>query len=247
MIENVKIWCEELRETLISKGFKAYSIASSSGIAIEGFVKRSASLEAPIVYVSSGVHGDEPAGPLAIERLVANDFFHSDLSWIVCPMLNPSGHMAGTRENAEGIDLNRDYYFLKSTEVQGHVAWLETQEAPSLMLSLHEDWESSGYYFYEINTQGDQPTKARTLMDCLDKTMLREADSTVDGHEVREPGWIYHEAIADEFQCWPEAIFMAKKMGCPVSLTMESPSSSELEKRIVLQMEFVRTAVSIWT
>jgi protein MpaA len=59
------------------------------------------------VLVVGCIHGDEPGGIViarALERLVPRDL---DL-WIV-PNLNPDGVAAGTRRNAHGVDLNRNF------------------------------------------------------------------------------------------------------------------------------------------
>ena len=69
-----------------------------------------------------------------------NDHFDPDTRWTLCPAINPTGLAAGTRDNASGIDLNRDYLQRQSPEVQAHARWLECRDAPNLFLSLHEDW-----------------------------------------------------------------------------------------------------------
>src|SRR3569623_1605664 len=59
------------------------------------------------LYLSAGIHGDEPSGPLALlELLKANNWPLANL-WIV-PCLNPTGFRLNQRENAEGFDLNRE-------------------------------------------------------------------------------------------------------------------------------------------
>src|ERR1700722_19653910 len=65
--------------------------------------------KAPSFYLSTGIHGDEISGPLAlIEMLRLPDFFR-DFNTVIFPILNPDGLARGIRENAAGIDLNRDY------------------------------------------------------------------------------------------------------------------------------------------
>jgi len=242
---DLNAWSKELRGQMLSAGFEPSLITEVKGFSIEGFVRYSKSNDAPLVYLSSGIHGDEPAGPLAIQNMLRESLFSKDLSWLICPMMNPTGHMKGVRENYQGIDLNRDYFHCISSEIQGHVAWLENLAIPDIMLSLHEDWETTGYYFYEINTRKEEGDGASKLMTALDQKMSRERSLIIDDHKVREPGWIYHEAIADEFEAWPEAIYLSDR-GCTTSLTMETPSSLELEQRVDLQMEFIQRAVEIW-
>src|SRR4051812_31845464 len=45
----------------------------------------------PKIYLSTGIHGDEPAPPWALLRLVQEGFFDDRCSWFVCPLLNPMG------------------------------------------------------------------------------------------------------------------------------------------------------------
>ena len=69
------------------------------------------------VYLSTGIHGDEPAGPLAALQLLRENHWPADAALWLCPCLNPSGFALNRRENSAGIDLNRDYRHLQSAEV----------------------------------------------------------------------------------------------------------------------------------
>lgn len=63
----------------------------------------------PRCYLSAGIHGDEPAGLVALRDLIRDNAWPDDLNLGICPCLNPQGCELGTRENAAGLDLNRDY------------------------------------------------------------------------------------------------------------------------------------------
>lgn len=196
----------------------------------------------PTVYLSAGIHGDEPAGPLALLQLVGEGAFGPGGNWVLCPALNPTGLAAGTRENAVGEDLNRDYWTRRNPEVASHAAWLQGRRVPDLFISLHEDWETSGFYFYEINCCQDRPERARSILEAVAPWFLPEPCSCIDDHDVRDRGWIYHVAEADMPECWPEAIFLAK-LGCPVSFTFETPSTAELSSRVAAHAAAVRAAL----
>jgi len=197
------------------------------------------------IYLSAGIHGDEPAGPLAILRLLREgDLFAAGHDWTLCPALNPQGLRAGTRENAQGIDLNRDYQRRASAEAAAHAAWLLDRPPPGLFLSLHEDWETTGFYFYEINLHDDQPARARSILAAASAAVPIEAVMKIDGHTVREAGWIHHAAEADLPDEWPEAIFLAKN-GCPLSFTFETPSTAAaLDARVAAHVAAVRAALA---
>lgn len=184
----------------------------------------------PVVYISAGMHGDEPAGPLAVLEMMEAGWFPGDFHWLVCPALNPGGLALGTRENREGRDLNRDYLLQQSLEISAHARWLSRKPLPSLFVSLHEDWETEGFYFYEINLGADDPTRYESIIGSVAPFFPVESGPDIDGHEARAPGWIFHCAEADLPDEWPEAIWLAKK-GCPLSFTFETPSQAGLAQR----------------
>lgn len=195
------------------------------------------------VYLSAGVHGDEPAGPLALLELVKGGLLGAPCSWYICPLLNPTGMAVGTRENAEGVDLNRDYLKQRTVEVKSHVAWLDGKVL-DFAISLHEDWESTGFYFYEINQVEDRPQRYKRMVEAVSSVMPMEPNIEIDDHKVRELGWIYHRSEADEPSNWPEAIFLAKQ-GCPLSFTFETPSAVALELRVSAHQRAVRAALKL--
>jgi protein MpaA len=62
------------------------------------------------ILVIGCVHGDETAGIRVARRLEASRPLPRAALWIV-PSLNPDGVAAGTRGNAHGVDLNRNFPF----------------------------------------------------------------------------------------------------------------------------------------
>ncbi len=193
------------------------------------------------VYLSAGMHGDEPAGPIALLKMMQASYFSERIHWVICPALNPSGLASSRRENADGVDMNRDYWTLTTQEVAAHTDWLNSQPAPDLAVSLHEDWETSGFYFYEINLGEDDPERAADILADVRPWFPAEAESMIDGHECRELGWIFHAAEPDLHEGWPEAIYLAK-MGCPLSLTFETPSQGKLADRVAAHCAAIRVA-----
>jgi protein MpaA len=62
------------------------------------------------VLVVGCIHGDECAGVRIVNRLLARRPRHFVDLWAV-KTLNPDGRAAGTRQNARGVDLNRNFPF----------------------------------------------------------------------------------------------------------------------------------------
>lgn len=67
--------------------------------------------DAPVVLIFAGIHGDEPASATVAERLVDALSEHppTDRRVVLLPVANPDGLAAGTRVNARGVDLNRNF------------------------------------------------------------------------------------------------------------------------------------------
>jgi protein MpaA len=62
----------------------------------------------PTVVLVSTMHGDEPATRQILQSLVDGAPVRGLDLWVV-PTYNPDGLAAGTRHNAHGVDLNRNY------------------------------------------------------------------------------------------------------------------------------------------
>jgi protein MpaA len=85
------------------------------GTSVQGrgiFAHRMGNDEASIKAVVIGnMHGDEPAGVQVARSIIARGTVrHIDL-WVV-PTMNPDGLAAHTRQNAHGVDLNRNWRHL---------------------------------------------------------------------------------------------------------------------------------------
>lgn len=195
------------------------------------------------IYVSAGIHGDEPAAALAAATLVRENQWPRDANLWLCPCLNPSGFPLNTRENAEGIDLNRDYLQPSSAEVSAHVEWLGTQPNFDLALCLHEDWESAGFYCYELNPD-NLPSLCETIVDTVRPVCPIEHAAIIDGREATAPGIIRPRIDPRGRPQWPEAFYllMAKTR---LSYTLESPSDYPLSIRVAALVEATRTAVGL--
>jgi protein MpaA len=62
----------------------------------------------PTVVLIAGMHGNEPAPTAILRTLRDGKSVHGIDLWLV-PRYNPDGLAAGTRRNARGVDLNRNY------------------------------------------------------------------------------------------------------------------------------------------
>lgn len=193
------------------------------------------------LYLSSGIHGDEPAGPLALLDLLRSDLFPEDADLWIFPCLNPAGLEAGTRTNPAGIDLNRDYNHRQSAEVRAHLNWLENGPSFDLAVMLHEDWEAAGFYLYELNPDG-HPSQASAIVEAVSRVCPIETATLIDGRPCDGSGVIRPATDPLARPDWPEAFWLLQNR-CRQSLTLEAPSDFPLATRVAALSAAVRCAL----
>jgi protein MpaA len=196
----------------------------------------------PRIYLSAGIHGDEPAPPLALLELLEAGVFDTRANWFLCPMLNPNGLARGIRENADGLDLNRDYKDLQSAEARAHVGWLVRQPNFTVTLSVHEDWESVGYYLYELNPD-QRPSLAEPIIAAVTAACPIDQSPLIDGRESK--GGILRP-VSDPLlrEKWPESIYL-RANHTTLTYTIESPSAFPLAQRIAAHRAALETAITL--
>lgn len=183
-------------------------------------------------YLSAGIHGDEPAGPLAVLSLLRENRFPADAELWICPCLNPRGFRMNRRTNPEGIDLNRDYNHRRSHEVRAHLEWLGTLPRLDLTVLLHEDWESAGFYLYELNPDALPPvTLAADIIQQVSRVCPIETAAWIDGRPSNGAGVIHPPTDPAARPDWPEAFWLLQNRSRR-NLTLEAPSDFPLSVRV---------------
>lgn len=94
---------------------------------------------APSIAIATGVHGDEPAGPWAVLSLLEDGLLDARFSYRIWPCTNPSGQAAGTRETAEGADINRSFSGTGSTPESRSIISATHGRHFTLSIDVHED------------------------------------------------------------------------------------------------------------
>lgn len=192
------------------------------------------------IYISTGVHGDEPAGPLAARQLLHDNNWPEDAEIWLLPCLNPLGFVHNRRENPEGKDLNRDYRHLETAEVRAHIAWLERQAAFDVYLCLHEDWESHGFYLYEQNPDG-QPSFAETMIARVAEVCPIDVSPMIEGREANG-GIIRPNLDPANRPQWAEAFYLISHKS-RLGYTLEAPSDFPLDTRVRALVTAVHVAL----
>jgi hypothetical protein len=222
------------------RGFRIERYGGVAGHPLLALTKRTTGRR-PRVYLSAGVHGNEPAPPLALLHLLGQDFFDARAVWFLCPLLNPAGFARGSRENADGLDLNRDYKTRHAAETRAHVGWLRRQPNFDLAICLHEDWEAGGFYLYELNPKSHR-SAARPMLEAVAAVCPIETATVIDGRPIDEPAIIRPLADPNLRELWPESIYLRAHHD-PLGYTIETPSALPLATRIAALSAAVAAAL----
>lgn len=142
-------------------------------------VRSGAADPALTVVVFGCVHGNETAGMRVARRLIATGAPRGVELWVV-PTLNPDGVAAGTRGNARGVDLNRNFPFdwvhLSGGEYSGTDPLSEpesraarrflTKVQPDLTIWFHQP-------FGIVDRSGGNPFVERRFADLVGLPLVR--------------------------------------------------------------------------
>ncbi len=205
---------------------------------------------APVIALSAGVHGDEPAAPWALFSIVRDGLLDRKFSYRIWPCTNPSGYERGTRENAEGDDINRSFHRGGTTPEARAIVTANRDRRFALSLDLHEDFEAAGFYCYEPVVGGRAPF-GDALVRALDDAGFPVED-LVDDFELGYPpegyylrtlarGRVRNDPDAERafFEALPYSLYLLRR-AARYAMTLESPRTVSWADRIAMH----RTAVT---
>ena len=193
------------------------------------------------IYISAGIHGDEPA---ATEALITwaeqNTSRLASLPLLLFPCLNPWGLVNNCRYNETGVDLNRLFH-TDSSPVVSAVKEVAAAHQFALALMLHEDFDGQGMYLYEVKRE--QPFWGEALLDVARPIIPIEPRAKVDGRKAVS-GIIRRRFDAKKFAAmgFPEAIWM-HRYHARRALTVETPSEFALEQRVAAHIAVLEECV----
>ena len=144
--------------------------------------------DAPVVHITAGVHGDEPAAPWALLSIVRDGLLDPRYAYRMWPCTNPSGYVLGTRANAEGDDVNRSFSRGGTTPESRAIVTANRDRKFAFALDLHEDFEADGFYCYEPLVDGAAPL-GTAILDAIEAAgfPLQTLDHLFDLGYPRDP------------------------------------------------------------
>ena len=192
--------------------------------------------------ISAGIHGDEPGGIESIINFLKNSNYLDYINeWEITllPCINPYGYEFGTRTNHQGKDLNR-LFKLKNPpeEVVFAQSILETDF--KLIIDLHEDNESHGYYLYQTGLSKTYEKIGIEILNSLEGIMPINLETEIAGSQA-DQGIIGKELEILSMDWWPMALYGLSK-GTQMCLTLETSSLFDMETRVHAHLTAIKTA-----
>ena len=196
----------------------------------------------PTMLINGGTHGDEPAGVEAVLAFLNQD--HSPwlnaLCFEVIPCFNPYGYVHNTRHNPQGIDINWAFFENDVPEIQILRRLINKRRFEAVM-DLHEDWESPGYYMYEVRRGA--PLIGPELVRRVSTVCPVNTNSRIETMRAQ------HGVISFA----PDSDIPARlRGGIPVALfeqhtdhliTSETPTEQSMESRVQAHLIALRTMI----
>lgn len=188
------------------------------------------------IGVFATIHGDEPAGALAIARFLAElsaaPGAAENFLLQLYPICNPTGFEDNMRNSRRGRDLNREFW-KASTEPE--VRWLEQELRTNHfqgLIQLHADDTSDGIYGF---VRGHTLTEnlLRPALAAAGNVLPRNANATIDGFAARD-GIIY-----DQYEGILAA--PAEIEPVPFEIVLETPHHAPLHQQVEALVIAMRT------
>jgi len=193
----------------------------------------------PSVYLSAGIHGDEPAATEALLTWAEeNPVLLKKVKPVIFPCLNPWGLVNNSRFDREGRDLNRCYHNEDVPQIAAQVRLLGSDRF-DLAFLLHEDFDARGYYIYEL--AGRKPYLAEEMIRVASLLLPIDRRTQIEGRRARG-GVIRRRITPGMMPTWPEA-FVLHFRHADRTFTVESPSEFHLDARVATHMAVLDLAV----
>lgn len=159
----------------------------------------------PVVLIICQQHGNEPsskeAALIVARRLLGEDAgLLRNLDLILVPQVNPDGSDAGTRRNANDMDLNRNHVILSEPESNAvHQLFLDWM--PEVALDVHEynavldSWNAAGYLKDAEEMLGGV---TNLNIDSEIVTFTRDTFIPETGRGIEKDGFRFHRYIVGD-------------------------------------------------
>ncbi|MBV9490390.1 MAG: DUF2817 domain-containing protein, partial [Verrucomicrobia bacterium] len=158
------------------------------------------------IYLSAGIHGDEPA---STEALLLWAQLHrsmlKDVPLLIFPCLNPWGLVHNQRNDAEGRDLNRCYHLDEPPQIKRQKEIISGRRF-HLALCLHEDYDAQGVYLYEV--KGRRTALGQELLAAAGYYVPVDLRKTIEGRRAEQGLIARSTSKVRSYPLLSEAVFL---------------------------------------
>src|SRR5260221_13991732 len=220
----------------------------------------------PVVFIMANIHAGEVEGKEAAQMLLrdlvsTHRKLRDDLIVLIAPIYNADGnepistehrktqhgpeHGVGVHENAQGLDLNRDYMKLESPEARGLIHNVLNRWDPLLTVDLHTT--NGSYHGYALTYAPMlTPNAADDLIDFERSTLLPEIRAAMKKRHERETyyygNFVHHlapEKGGSTFDCRPRFGNNYAGLRNRFTILSEAYSYLDLRGRVEVTYEFL--------
>lgn len=184
------------------------------------------------IYISAGIHGDEPGGSEGLLAWAeANAKQLRDLPLLLFPCLNPWGLLQNMRADEGGNDLNRCFH--KPLPVIQAIKRVVGARRFSTTVHLHEDFDGEGLYLYEL-ARTDPWGEA--LLEIARPILSLDPRRKIDRWRAKN-ALVRRNVRRATFERlgYPEAVWLFYGH-TDRTYTIETPSEFALERRVAAQV-----------
>lgn len=223
----------------------------------------------PTVFISGGVHGDEPAGTQAAVKFVKEHMrgWINFYNFVVIPCVNPVGYQINIREGSEFQDINREFFhettspenklilkFLAKLDVRSYIMTIDlhetrAQERPASEYPVNER-HPDGFHMWEICSE-EENRIGNYVIDAVKEIMPVCKWSHIWG-DINSGGVIFYPegAVGEQYQDAHTFENFLRNNYSHHSITTETYSGNcfkldgdNLENRVQTQLTVINTAL----
>lgn len=228
------------RKVARASGLRMEAFSQSGGFPLFFLEAARPPANAPAIYFSAGIHGDEAA---ATEGLLSwaekNPPILKTIRPLIFPCLNPWGLVHNNRLDERGRDLNRCYGKRKPRRVRDQIEVMGKRTF-DLALTLHEDYDAHGIYIYEVASR--KPYWAEKLLAAASAHLPADSRVKIEGRSAKN-GIVRRKISPDLMPDWPEA-FLLHFGHSARTFTIETPSEMDIALRVAAHVAVLETAVA---
>jgi hypothetical protein len=194
------------------------------------------------ILVVAGIHGNEVSGSLSALRALSTAPTASVALHVLAPA-NPVGLEHGSRYNAQGCDINRDFKTYRTVEARAIRSAVE-RVRPTIVLSLHEGPQQG---IFIIGTQSAPQSLLQEIMTALKARNFPLARANNLGVKLETPGTMVEGAFITRAKSWLGIYSLGEfttSLGIPL-ITTEAPwTLPSMDDRIEMHQVVLETVMS---